>query len=127
MLRLPDLPDSMVGALIAQIVGQGLSVYRVSSERKSLEQAFLELIERPESHHRERKAVYADGVDGAGIPASGEAAASQGEIRPTAHRQPAVGYGHAARVMQSEQQPAQAVGRHSTTGVQMPQYGEGAR
>lgn len=49
-LRIPEMPDTQIGALVAQLVSQGLQVYRVASERKSLEEAFLELVENPMKH-----------------------------------------------------------------------------
>ncbi|MBT1162713.1 MULTISPECIES: ABC transporter ATP-binding protein [Bifidobacterium] len=50
VLRLPELSDRRIGVLVAQLVEQGIAVYRVSSERKTLEQAFLELIENQQHH-----------------------------------------------------------------------------
>lgn len=49
-LRIPELDDRRVGGLVARLVSQGLEVYRVASERKSLEEAFLELVESPRAH-----------------------------------------------------------------------------
>lgn len=49
-LRIPEIPDSQIGVLVTQLVSQGLQVYRVASERKSLEEAFLELVEKPQNH-----------------------------------------------------------------------------
>lgn len=49
-LRIPEMPDTQIGALVTQLVSQGLQVYRVASERKSLEEAFLELVEKPQNH-----------------------------------------------------------------------------
>ncbi|WP_236630786.1 ABC transporter ATP-binding protein [Bifidobacterium aemilianum] len=47
LLQIPELPDQTVAGLVSQMVSQGLQVYRVASERKSLEEAFLELVESP--------------------------------------------------------------------------------
>lgn len=64
VLRLPELPDQRIGTLITQLVGQGVAVYRVASERKTLEQAFLELIESPQSReptpHQAQNAMDSD-------------------------------------------------------------------
>lgn len=49
-LRIPEFDDQQIGGLVAQLVSQGLQVYRVASERKSLEEAFLELVESPQAH-----------------------------------------------------------------------------
>ncbi|MBI0145144.1 MULTISPECIES: ABC transporter ATP-binding protein [Bifidobacterium] len=49
-LRIPEMPDPQIGALVTRLVSHGLQVYRVASERKSLEEAFLELVENPQSH-----------------------------------------------------------------------------
>ncbi|OXN01301.1 ABC transporter ATP-binding protein [Bifidobacterium vansinderenii] len=50
VLRLPELPDDRVGGIIARLVERNILIYRVASERKTLEQAFLELIEGPQYH-----------------------------------------------------------------------------
>ncbi|WP_331270774.1 ABC transporter ATP-binding protein [Bifidobacterium choloepi] len=50
VLRTAELSDGCVSALITQLVDRGVGVYRVASERKTLEQAFLELIESPQDH-----------------------------------------------------------------------------
>ncbi|WP_297317395.1 ABC transporter ATP-binding protein [Bifidobacterium indicum] len=49
-LRIREFDDRQVGGLVAQLVSRGLEVYRVASERKSLEEAFLELVESPRAH-----------------------------------------------------------------------------
>ena len=49
-LRIPEMPDPQIGALVTRLVSHGLQVYRVTSEHKSLEEAFLELVENPQSH-----------------------------------------------------------------------------
>ncbi|PLS26415.1 ABC transporter ATP-binding protein [Bifidobacterium parmae] len=45
VLRIAELPDERIAGLVGRLVGQGVDVYRVASERKTLEQAFLELID----------------------------------------------------------------------------------
>ncbi|MDO5287171.1 MAG: ATP-binding cassette domain-containing protein [Actinomycetia bacterium] len=42
-VRLPMLPDPVVGDLVSAIVRSGQTIYRVQTVRKTLEQAFLEL------------------------------------------------------------------------------------
>ena len=49
-LRIPEIPDPQIGSLVTRLVSHGLQVYRVASKRKSLEEAFLELVENPQSH-----------------------------------------------------------------------------
>ena len=49
-LRIPEIPDPQIGTLVTRLISHGLQVYRVASERKSLEEAFLELVENPQSH-----------------------------------------------------------------------------
>lgn len=49
VLRMAQLPDASISGLVAQLVGHNVGVYRVASERKTLEQAFLELIESPQN------------------------------------------------------------------------------
>ena len=49
-LRIPEIPDPQIGSLVTRLVSHGLQVYRVASERKSLEEAFLELVENPQNH-----------------------------------------------------------------------------
>ena len=49
-LRIPVMPDPQIAALVTLLVSHGLQVYRVASERKSLEEAFLELVEHPQNH-----------------------------------------------------------------------------
>ena len=48
--RILEMSDTQIGALVTQLVSQGLQVYRVASERKSLEEAFLESVETPQNH-----------------------------------------------------------------------------
>ncbi|WP_244568776.1 ABC transporter ATP-binding protein [Bombiscardovia coagulans] len=48
VLRIPEFSDNQIGKLVEGLVSQGLQIYRVASERKSLEQAFLELVENPQ-------------------------------------------------------------------------------
>ncbi len=62
-LRIPEITDSQIGALVTQLVSHGLQVYRVASERKSLEEAFLELVENPQNH------------------------VAQGPVKPSGHKQ----------------------------------------
>jgi lantibiotic transport system ATP-binding protein len=45
IFELPQLPDAEIGGLVAALAARGNAVYRVASVQKSLEQAFLELIE----------------------------------------------------------------------------------
>lgn len=47
VLRLPELPDERIGGMVTRLVGRGVAVYRVVPERRTLEQAFLDLIESP--------------------------------------------------------------------------------
>lgn len=47
LLRIGEIDDGRMGDLVGQLVSSGIQVYRVASERKSLEQAFLELVESP--------------------------------------------------------------------------------
>ena len=44
-MRTPMMPDDVVGDLVTRIVSSGITIYRVQTVRKSLEQAFLELTE----------------------------------------------------------------------------------
>lgn len=55
LLRIPEYSDQQIGALISQLTAQGLQIYRVASERKSLEEAFLELVESPQATVRQAK------------------------------------------------------------------------
>lgn len=48
-LRIPECPDGRIAGLVSQMVNSDIAVYRVASERKSLEEAFLELVESPDS------------------------------------------------------------------------------
>ena len=49
-LRIPEISDPQIGTLVTRLISHGLQVYRVASERKSLEEAFLELVENPQNH-----------------------------------------------------------------------------
>ena len=49
-LRIPEIPDPQIGSLVTRLVSHGLQVYRVASQHKSLEEAFLELVENPQNH-----------------------------------------------------------------------------
>ena len=49
VLRVGELDDRQVGMLVGRMVAQGVQVYRVASQRKSLEEAFLELVESPQA------------------------------------------------------------------------------
>lgn len=44
VLRMAELSDERIAGLVGRLVRQGVDVYRIASERKTLEQAFLELI-----------------------------------------------------------------------------------
>ncbi|MBT1171956.1 ABC transporter ATP-binding protein [Bifidobacterium sp. MA2] len=74
VLRLPELPDQRIGGLIAQLVARGVAVYRVASERRTLEQAFLELIESPRSHESASRPTRGMPIAGAVPPAAGRPA-----------------------------------------------------
>ena len=76
VLRLPELPDQRIGALVTQLVGQGVAVYRVASERKTLEQAFLELIESPRNHEPASHPTQGAAVSGA-VPRPARASSRQ--------------------------------------------------
>lgn len=76
VLRLPELPDQRIGALVTQLVGQGVAVYRVASERKTLEQAFLELIESPRNHEPASHPTPGAAVSGA-VPRPARASSRQ--------------------------------------------------
>ena len=45
VVRTPMMPDDDVGDLVTRIVSSGITIYRVQTVHKSLEQAFLELTE----------------------------------------------------------------------------------
>lgn len=62
-LRIPEISDPQIGTLVTRLISHGLQVYRVASERKSLEEAFLELVENPQNH------------------------AAQGPVKPFGHKQ----------------------------------------
>ncbi|WEV47350.1 ABC transporter ATP-binding protein [Bifidobacterium sp. ESL0690] len=48
-LQIPECSDGRIAGLVLQMVNRNIAVYRVASERKSLEEAFLELVESPQN------------------------------------------------------------------------------
>lgn len=48
-LQIPECADGRIAGLVSQMVNRNIAVYRVASERKSLEEAFLELVEGPQN------------------------------------------------------------------------------
>lgn len=48
-LQIPECSDGRIAGLVVQMVNRNIAVYRVASERKSLEEAFLELVESPQN------------------------------------------------------------------------------
>lgn len=48
-VRIPMLPDAQIGAIVARLVAAGTAVYRVATVRRTLEQAFLQLVEQPQA------------------------------------------------------------------------------
>lgn len=48
-LQISECADCRIAGLVSQMVDRNIAVYRVASERKSLEEAFLELVESPDS------------------------------------------------------------------------------
>lgn len=47
-LQISECADGRIAGLVSQMVDGNIAVYRVASERKSLEEAFLELVESPQ-------------------------------------------------------------------------------
>ncbi|WEV68838.1 ABC transporter ATP-binding protein [Bifidobacterium sp. ESL0775] len=54
-LQIPECSDGRIAALVSQMVDKNIAVYRVASERKSLEEAFLELVESPQNQELQDK------------------------------------------------------------------------